>query len=732
MDIRGKIIMSSESKISTARLNKEFERIYKKKVKFIFISYAEFERDVNPQGGRKTGLPIAGALHFVDGFSVMYYPGIRKTKAPKGIRLYAFVAGKELNNNFHFKIEGATEATIKRLRAAKLDASNDYGRNRARYGKALGLGIASMAAGRVARSTSGVTRAIARGVQAGTAIGSVGALFEEPRPRTISTSSRTEPHTTTISRTGSYISTEPGSTAFEEIRTKNDFTHTVKNEEFIGFMYNDNGSPVPNKKEATWVAFIPFKDVEFSDIFAAQLIKSEIGGNWATEKQARDYHHSISEENLKYQHVLPASYLVRWFKKIRVINQAKKKKTEEPKPKANKATAKKGKLKCWIMGTRMTLQEARKIDAMIDDVDLEMAECLADELNKAAKNLGNPRESPFIHDSVRGYKVVNICRVAFDMALAKCKKENASKKKKISSLRIAFFNNENDDVQVFTSKAEAIKFVNSGYIEDLIHGDEMNVIIMSLISPCNPEDVQLKIDTEEIGMTHEDVFFSFSTEELGSVLAKSAKEALDKFVKTRPEYEGQMVVTEQRKSPGQWTCYRNEYKQVSSEDTISPGIQYFKIKKTLGEVNATHTDPDDPRRWVWSIDYVAIAKLGKKIKALGKKKINKATSIATSERELREEQHELNNEIARLQRDLGLISSKIQTTLKIQQEAFAANDMEEYKKRETQYRRLNKETNDITSRLAQIGDRLFEINNQMIIAKAIGKKKNASHGSKKK
>jgi hypothetical protein len=151
--------------------------------------------------------------------------------------------------------------------------------------------------------------------------------------------------------------------------------------------------------------------------------------------------------------------------------------------------------------------------------------------------------------------------------------EGVSNKAK-ASLRIAFFNNENDDVQVFTSKAKALEFIQTDYIEDLMHGDEMNVIVMTLIIPCKPEIVQNAIKTGAINSSRDETYFRFDGE---------------------------------------------TYYQVFDDDTVLPAGQYFKIKRVLGEVNATHADPDNPRRWFHSVDHDAIAKLGKKIKAMGKK-----------------------------------------------------------------------------------------------------------------
>lgn len=184
--------------------------------------------------------------------------------------------------------------------------------NKARYGKALGLSIASIAAGSIAKgSQPGLGRGIARGIQAGTAVGAIGALFEEPKkPKEKSTT------TTTITKK-----------EVQKPTIMNGFSGVNPGKEFIAFMYGIYGEPIQNTWESKYVAFIPIEQ-DFTFSFAAQLIKDEIKGNWIRDDNP--HHDAIkhmeqgtSPTNLKK---------IKWFKRVETTNKGKKGKKNKTNP----------------------------------------------------------------------------------------------------------------------------------------------------------------------------------------------------------------------------------------------------------------------------------------------------------------------------------------------------------------------------------------------------------------
>lgn len=103
-------------------------------------------------------------------------------------------------------------------------------------------------------------------------------------------------------------------------------------------------------------------------------------------------------------------------------NECCKEKANEVKKK--KSGKGKGGLKCWVMGTPMTKQEAEEVDHALDMLSDEhgdeFQEEVMDEINKMAEKQNNPRKPPFTHKSqVLGYEALNICRNAYKQALEK-------------------------------------------------------------------------------------------------------------------------------------------------------------------------------------------------------------------------------------------------------------------------------------------------------------------------
>ena len=218
---------------------------------------------------------------------------------------------------------------------AKMEKELESGKNKARYGKALGLSVASAVSRSIAKqSSNAIVRAVARGVSVGTQIGSIGALFEDS-PSKSSTSTRATAST-------SYISPQTVA-AIEEVkilpkRERNIIANATEGEEFFAFTYDSNGNPTTNPKEVKYVAFLDV-DREYSPAFAAQSIRDRIGGNWkfinrrgsSNSVEHEVPHNSIHEYNEHDRLLLTPDDkkgyegLPKWFVRVK-LNQSKKKK----------------------------------------------------------------------------------------------------------------------------------------------------------------------------------------------------------------------------------------------------------------------------------------------------------------------------------------------------------------------------------------------------------------------
>jgi hypothetical protein len=219
---------------------------------------------------------------------------------------------------------------------AKMEKELEAKKNNANIGKALIMATSHVISSSVARRSSNpIVKAIASGVSVGTAIGTVGALLEESKPKMISS-------------TRQVISTEISpqtASAIEEIkelpkRERNVIASSVEGEAFIGFTYDQNGRPTIIPKDTNLVAFLDV-DREYSDSFAAQSIRDKIGGNWKRLVKINIYG-MIEDVPLwardEYsEHGKPTDFKgePKWFKRVKVINQRKKNKGK--KQKANRA-----------------------------------------------------------------------------------------------------------------------------------------------------------------------------------------------------------------------------------------------------------------------------------------------------------------------------------------------------------------------------------------------------------
>lgn len=164
---------------------------------------------------------------------------------------------------------------------------------------------------------------------------------------------------------------------------------------------------------------------------------------------------------------------------------------------------------------------------------------------------------------------INVEHKIVKQPYSKQKKSNAVNSS--HDLKILFFENDTGEVNVFSSPAKAIKFVETGWIEDILRRDENNVVIAAIITKIDSDEVAGMAENQELSMDVKTTVFS-----------------LDK---------------------------QGEYQQVSNEDEIHEDWFYYIVKKQIARIEATFKDPDTGK-FKHAINEPAIKQLKTKIKKL--------------------------------------------------------------------------------------------------------------------
>lgn len=148
--------------------------------------------------------------------------------------------------------------------------------------------------------------------------------------------------------------------------------------------------------------------------------------------------------------------------------------------------------------------------------------------------------------------------------------QNVQKKNKNGTM-ILFVDNDVGEVYVFTKVTEALKFMETGWIEETLQHDEQNVVLAVTMKPIDFKLVEIMKKSESLGSENKT------------------------FVFTKNE--------------------QDEYEQVTNDDIITKKKIYFVVDKELARIDATNKDPNTGK-FKHRIDKAAIKKLKIKIQKM--------------------------------------------------------------------------------------------------------------------
>lgn len=130
---------------------------------------------------------------------------------------------------------------------------------------------------------------------------------------------------------------------------------------------------------------------------------------------------------------------------------------------------------------------------------------------------------------------------------------------------IVFYDNDTGEIYPFTSKAKALEFAKSEWIEKILHRDEQNAVIVAVAIPVTITAAR-KISPSA-----------------GTTLAQT------------------LFVADEK---GEWT-------HVDIDEFIEDKGSYFRAKRLIKRIDATFKESG---KYIWSIDREAIRDLLKKLK----------------------------------------------------------------------------------------------------------------------